>query len=616
MCGILAHFSKCQKIDPLAFSRQLACQAHRGPDGQAQWVSEDQSVALGHNLLSLTGVSNVSQPLQSEDGRIIASVNGEFYGYEEIRSDLEGRGHCFHSDSDSEIVIHLYEEYGDDCVDHLRGEFAFVLWDQKQQRLFAARDRFGVKPLHYQDGELGLTLSSEAKAILHESQNRRWNRRALKRVFTHQYLAPTETLFEGIHQVPPAHGLIFHDGVVTVRRYWQPMEEEQTALCPEELLGSLERSVADRIHSKAAYSLSGGIDSSAIVALASRCLGQPVPAFSVSFDEDRYDEFSLLRDGKSELEANVERVPVTRKDLLEVLPTAVEMSEGLAINGQLVGKYLLAKAIKTAGYRAVLSGEGADEAFLGYAHIVADQNPATKLNHPLQCGLMLPSGSEGIPLPPPKGMKLWPSFMEAKYGFCSRFRPLLSTDFREDLSSVEIFNETLERLYECQFDLSERDQAHQSGWMWTRLALSNAILKTLGDGTEMPHGIEGRVPFLDHDFFEKAWRIPVDKKIAGDQSKVIFREATQGLLPEKISQRPKHPFLAPPLLGDSHVISEVRDILSSSDFSQLTFFDQAAVLEWFEGVVSGSAQQQQEADPILQTILSCLFLQNAYQLTL
>ncbi len=616
MCGILAKLSHDGAIDLADFKNQLSRQSHRGPDGQKTWISDDQSVALGHNLLSLTGQKNSQQPFFNETRTIIASVNGEFYGHQEIRTILEKNGHRFYSDSDSEILVHLYEEHGLESVQFLRGEFVFAIWDTIKQRLFCARDRFGIKPLHYQRNRHGLTVASEAKTIINEEKNPRWSQESLMQAFTHQYLSPEQSLFEGIQQLPPAHILCYKNNSLHISRYWHPDPVTEELCSPESLLESLNSSLVDRLHPHAAFSLSGGIDSSAIVALASNHLQKDVPAFSVSFDETSYDEIELVRSKARELGATVNKVSVSRNDLLTKLPEAVTMSEGLAINGQLVGKHLLNQAVQDAGYRVIISGEGADEALLGYAHVVADSAQASPSIHPLQKGIMLPNGETKITTPLPPWLQQWPSFLKAKIQFCQQFSDLLKSDFLDNLKTCDPLSNTMDQIDCLGMTLPYRDQPHQSAWLWTRMALANSILKILGDGSEMPYSIEGRVPFLDHVFFEKSWKIPTSQKIRNGQSKAIFRKAVERMIPSDIAFREKHPFLAPPILGERNTFETIKEIFHDHHFANLNFIDQPSVLTWFDRIEESNPTEQQKADPIIHTLLSMLFLQNSYKLSL
>lgn len=620
MCGILAQIAHKSPIDFNRFRQGLAMLRSRGPNGEGVWQSRNKKITIGHTRLALTGPNNGKQPLSNEDGSIIASVNGEFYGYQSIRTDLENRGHTFSTESDSEIIVHLYEQYGEQFVTQLRGEFAFVLWDENRQILWAGRDRFGVKPLNYHLSQDQLAVGSDAKSILKTGHQAKWNHLALFQALTHQYQAPQETFFDGIKQIPPAHLLCYRNKKVSLTRYWSPPEhishypDEES--CVGDIQNCLREAVKERMHPSAAISLSGGIDSSSIVAIASEQQNRSIPSFSISFDEAEYDEFDLVAESASRIGANLHRVNVTRKDLLNNLSEAVYQSEGLAINGQLVGKYLLNQVISHAGHQVVISGEGADEAFLGYAHILADHSGASISNLPLQAGVMLPKADFQISSPLPEWLSKWPSFLKAKMSFCENVQGLLDGDFKNEMLKQDRLKQTLDSLKVTQKSVMRSEPAMQSAYLWTRLAMSNYILKTLGDGTEMPHSIEGRVPFLDHVLFEKAWSLPVESKIQGRTTKHILRKALADLLPAQIAQREKHPLLAPPLLSDRGLTKNLREIINSSLLESTTFVDAKKTRSWFENMLKRSSAEQRAADPILMTILSCVHLNNRYKMIL
>lgn len=620
MCGILAQTSHESPVDIESFQQGLAMLRSRGPDGDGVWQSRNKKTTIGHTRLALTGSNNGKQPISNEDSSIIASVNGEFYGYQSIRANLERRGHTFSTESDSEIIVHLYEQYGEQFVNYLRGEFAFILWDETLQILWAGRDRFGIKPLNYSLSDDQLTIGSEAKSILKTGKQAKWNHQALYQALTHQYQAPQETFFDGIKQIPPAHLLCYRNQKVRLIRYWSPPEnishypDEES--CIEDIRSTLKESVLERLHASAAFSLSGGIDSSGIASIASKAQNRSVPCFSISFDESGYDEFDLVSESAAEIGADLHRVNVTRKDQFDHLSEAIYQSEGIAINGQLVGKYLLNQAIRKAGHQVVLSGEGADEAFLGYAHILADHSDANITNHPLQAGIMLPTTDYQISSLRPGWLNKWPSFLRAKISFCENMQSLLDSDFKNSMLQQDRLQQTLDALQVTQKSAMRSEPAMQSAYLWTRLALSNYILKTLGDGTEMPHSIEGRVPFLDHVLFEKAWSLPVEAKLQGSTTKCILRKALTPMLPTKITQREKHPFLAPPLLSGSALTKNLRDIINSSLLESTPFIDTKKTRAWFDKMIDRPPNEQRAADPILMTILSCIHLNNRYQMIL
>ena len=220
MCGIASVLSWNGPMDEAALRQAVASLRHRGPDGQGIWLSDDRRVGLGHARLSIIDLHTGGQPIASEEGRVHAVVNGEFYGFEEIRRDLEDRGHRFSTRSDSEILLHLYEEFGTQCLAHLRGEFAFVLWDARAGKLFAARDRFGIKPLCYAVADGLLRIASEAKALFAAGLAAEWDHASAFQAMSLQYVLPDRTLFRGVMQVPPGHFLCASDGKIELSRYW------------------------------------------------------------------------------------------------------------------------------------------------------------------------------------------------------------------------------------------------------------------------------------------------------------------------------------------------------------------------------------------------------------
>jgi len=412
------------------------------------------SVALAHARLSLVGVSNGSQPIANESGLIHAVVNGEFYGYREIRRTLESKGHQFRTESDSEVLVHLYEQHGLKCLDHLRGEFAFVLWDEQQQQLVAARDRFGVKPLVFTVNGSKILLASEAKALLPEVPSQ-WDHESMFFASAMQYLPSHRTLFANIQQLPPGHTLIFNTTEMRIQCYWDfdlpessvPADQGSKGSAGQtleeatyELRGSLKEAVCIRLHGDApvCFHLSGGLDSSAVLGLATHLTGQPQHAFTLAFEDAGYDESELAQDTAKFCNAIWHPVRVTRQDVLAVMTEAVISSEGLAINGHLSAKYLLNREIHNNGFRAVLSGEGADELFAGYAHLRLDYWRSKNLcenseqftsTNSSQIGMTLPSG-QGLSLrAADKILGYQPVFLQAKATLGMRLRSLMHDEF-------------------------------------------------------------------------------------------------------------------------------------------------------------------------------------------
>ncbi|MBU0550517.1 asparagine synthase (glutamine-hydrolyzing) [Myxococcota bacterium] len=609
MCGIFA------ALGPVRAGRLDAVEAalrRRGPDGAGRWIDATAGICLAHTRLALTG-HHAPQPLHDEDGQIHAVVNGELYGYEAIRATLEAEGHRFNTDGDSEILIHLYQARGLRCLDALRGEFAFALWDGRRRRLFAARDRFGIKPLRFtRPPQGGLWISSNAAALFAYGHPARWDLEAFAQLSVHQYPRAHQTPFQGVEMLPPGCALVMEGGALRAWRYWDPTAIEEAPFeegaAIEALRASLEEAVALRARSAAplAYALSGGLDSSLISALGARQASAPIHTFGVFFSDPArgaeltdYDERAAASAVAAHIGAQHHPVEVTRQDLLLDLDEAVAASEGWAINGQLVGKHRLSAAVAAAGFKGILTGEGADEACFGYAHLLHDLGlaQARPAHQAPQGGIMLAEG-EATP-----GLEIiqarlghTPSFLKAKAEIGARLRPLLRLEIDPGARLTTLLGDFDERL-------KGLCPARQSAALWSELSLGGYILPTLGDGAEMAYGLEGRPPFLDHRFFEAAWRIPAARHAGPLEKRLLRAAAPPGLLPLSALRRPKRPFLAPPLWGGALARGYIRDHLSPARLRALPFLAPERVQAWLERL-DEDPEAQRRADPVLMLLLT------------
>ncbi len=634
MCGIVAIHAPGRQVHESALTAALRAIQHRGPDGQRAWLSEDGSVGLGHTRLAIIGLNDGPQPIASEDGQIQVVVNGEFYDFERIRRDLEARGHQFKTQTDSEIAVHLYEEYGLDCLRHLRGEFAIVIWDARAGKLIAVRDRFGIKPLCYAIQHRVLYVASEAKALFAAGVSAGWDAESYFHASNLQYVMPDRTLFAGVRQVRPGHYLVADaDGVNTVA-YWdldystdQPSDDlvDEAGLIAE-FRDRLSEAVRLRLRADipVCCHLSGGLDSSAILAIAMEYSSTPLKCFSVSFEEESYDEFDLASEMAARVGCEIQPVRVSQRQLIEQLADAVYFSEGLAVNGHLPAKYILHREIQKAGYKVALTGEGSDELVAGYPHLRIDLfrsagqdglTDALYASNPASVGIMLKHG-ESLPLTAVhKKLDFVPSFLEAKgtlgYKICS----ILSDDFKVGFSNRDCYEELLDS-FNVEGQLRGRSPVYQSLDLWSKTALANYILKTLGDGTEMAHAVEGRVPFLDHHLFEFVRGLPLSMKIKDSVEKYVLREAVRPLITETIYARRKHPFVAPPVSRFSDPAAEeiLQDTLRSEGFGSVPFFDRSKVLQLLDGLASMPSEDRAAVDPVLMTALSTAALHERFKL--
>lgn len=640
MCGIVALFSRRDPISVPALHRATQSLYHRGPDGQRHWVNTDRRVGLGHSRLSIIDLLTGDQPIANEDGRIRIVVNGEFYGYEAIQQELQQLGHRLRSRSDSEILLHLYEELGVQCLHRLRGEFAVVLWDETNRTIFAARDRFGIKPLFYAFHKDVLYLGSEVKALFAADVPARWDSESV--YHSVEFGAhPVRTLFDGVFQLPPGHYLLATDKHVHLKQYWDfdypklngKLSQRSDAEYASEFRHALEEAVRIRLRADVPVGcyLSGGLDSCSVLGLAAKHHPEPIRAFTLTFDHGDYDEEAEAKEMASKVGAEFYPIPIRQDDLADHFSDAIFQSETFCFNAHGVAKYLLSRAVRNAGYKVVITGEGSDEILGGYAHFRRDmllynrngQDPATVASqlrdldelNPVSRGLLLPDG-EARPLENVKRLLGFvPSWIEAFSARSLKMQAVFSDDFGTMLGTRDSYQPLFSDL-DVRGQLTGRDPVHQSLYLWSKTVLPGYILNVLGDRMEMAHSIEGRVPFLDHHVVEVIRSQPVSQKIRGMTEKYVLREAVRDLITHTVYQRQKHPFLSPPatLNPKEKLNTFVQDTLRSPVLKSIPFFDQEkvmALLKRIEGMDEGS---RIATDQVLMTLVSACVLQDRFRL--
>jgi asparagine synthase (glutamine-hydrolysing) len=638
MCGIAAMYSTREPIRADALERATLKLEHRGPDGQRTWLSGDRRVGLGHARLSIIDLATGDQPIASEDETLRIVANGEFYDFERSQRDLEDRGHRLRTRSDSEIALHLYEEYGTACLHHLRGEFAFALWDGPNDTLFAARDRFGIKPLYYATHRGTLYLASEIKALLAAGVPARWDRAAV--YHGHHFLGtpPDRTLFEGVYPVPPGHYLLASGGQVRLIRYWDfdypaagGPSAGTDAEYAERFRGALDEAVRLRLRADVPVGcyLSGGLDSCAVLGLAARHRAEPIRAFTLTFDRADYDEGPIAREMAAHAHADFRPIPIRQSDLADRFADAVCQAETLCFNAHGVAKYLLSQAVRDAGYKVVLTGEGSDEILAGYPHFRRDlvlysargpdAGAARDLLERLQSdnaisrGLLLPDG-EPAPLAGVRGaLGFVPSWLEAHATTATRLRAVFAPDFAAEFAGGDPYRSFLNGL-DVVGQLAGREPVNQSLYLWSKAPLPTYILAVLGDRMEMAHSVEGRVPFLDHHVVEVVRDLPVSQKIRGMTEKYVLREAARPVLTATVYGRQKHPFLAPPaaLAPGERLYELVQDNLRGPVLAALPFYDRAKVVSLLDSLPAKDEAARTAFDPVLMIILSACCLQQRY----
>jgi asparagine synthase (glutamine-hydrolysing) len=643
MCGIVAMHSAREAIRADSLKRATLRLSHRGPDGQKTWLSADHRVGLGHARLSIIDLATGAQPIASEDEALQIVVNGEFYDFERTQRALEGRGHRLRTRSDSEIALHLYEDFGTACLRHLRGEFAFVLWDGPNDTLFAARDRFGIKPLYFARHRGTLCVASEIKALLAAGVPARWDRAAFFQA-NHFLGIPTDrTLFEGIYPVPPGHYLLAHGGRIQLIRYWDfnyPVAKEgcqahSDAEHAERFRHALDEAVRLRLRADVPVGcyLSGGLDSCAVLGLAAAHRSEPIRAFTLTFEgAPLHDEGAIAREMAAHVAADFQPIPICQADLADHFADATCQAETLCFNAHGVAKYLLSRAVRDAGIKVVLTGEGADEILAGYAHFRRDlllhqtqgqdEQAIRQLLEQLQAnnllsrGTLLPDGE----LPAAQGLAsvhralgFVPSWLEVHATISTRLRALFAADFVAEFAESDPYRAFLNGL-DVSGQLAGREPVNQSMYMWAKAGLPNYILAVLGDRMEMAHSVEGRVPFLDHHVVELVRDLPMAQKIRGMTEKYVLREAARPVLSATVYRRQKHPFSAPPaaLAPGERLYELVQETLRGPILASLPFFNRAKVVALLDDLPALDIDGRAALDPVLMILLSACCLNQRY----
>lgn len=558
MCGIcgIVNLKSANPIERGLLQRMNDIIEHRGPDDEGFFVG--QNIGLAMRRLSIIDLAGGHQPIFNEDQTICVILNGEIYNYLELKQTLEQLGHQFATRSDTETIVHAYEEWGDECASRLRGMFAFAVWDKKQERLFIARDRLGKKPVYYYTDGKRLFFGSEIKALLeNEATPRRLNFRALDAYLTLGYVPAPDTMFEGIHKLPAGHVMSVSHGHYEIREYWDlEYDQSQPRTLPEyreQLKALLEESVRIRLMSDVPLGafLSGGIDSSLVVALMSRYMNQPVKTYSVGFAQRELNELPYARMTAERLGTNHHEIPVDTctPELVEKLVWHLDepVADPAAVPTYLVSQ--LARETVT----VVLTGEGGDELFAGYDYYRA--NPFPQLRWTLPEGVnqrALPMLARGInsvlgrqryhertiwymSMPPGAQMAAWVAI------FTDEARERLYTPPAHFRAAANRAKEAFTHFYTRYEGL---DELHRLMYIDTKVWLADDLLMKV-DKMSMATSLEARCPFLDHRLMEFVATIPSNLKLNGGTSKYILKEIAAEILPEAIIRRPKHTFDVP-----------------------------------------------------------------------
>jgi asparagine synthase (glutamine-hydrolysing) len=549
MCGI-AGFIDAQRSR--AEAEQLIdgmCRIirHRGPDDQGTWVGE--GIALGMRRLSIIDLAGGHQPIFNEDGSILVVFNGEIYNFQELQRELLTRGHRFATNCDTEAIVHAYEEYGDDCVKHLRGMFTFAIWDKKRRRLLAARDRFGKKPLNYYWDGQRLVFGSEIKSLLLAGLPREMNPRALDEYLVYGYVPAPHTLFEGVLKLPAGHILIYQDGRVSTQRYWDlpftPTCADDEATAVERTRALLREAVAVRLMSDVPLGafLSGGIDSSLVVALMSELMDQPVKTFSIGFEDDSFNELPYAREVARYFGTDHHEFLV-RPELVSVLPELVWAYDEPFADASMLPTYYVSKLAREF-VTVALSGDGGDEIFGGYTsyarEFAIERTPQIMrlvLGHAAK---MMPDSMRGKQRLTALRRDLPDRFVRANVFYPYGWRTTMYTpELCERLRDYD----PLERQIQLFARMPALDTAARMQYVDAAMYLTDDILVKV-DKASMFNSLETRAPLLDQRLVQYVASLPSSLRTRNDTLKYLLKRSVAGMLPQSVLSRGKQGFGVP-----------------------------------------------------------------------
>jgi asparagine synthase (glutamine-hydrolysing) len=617
MCGIVGIVERDLER-PVAshdLEQMVRMLVHRGPDEEGTITMP--GVALGMRRLAIVDLASGQQPIPNETGDIKVVANGEIYNFREIQHELEGRGHRFRSrNSDIEVLVHAYEEWGVDFLPRLRGMFALAIWDARTRTLIAARDRAGEKPLYWTNTPLGLRLASEVKALLVRPEvSRELDPIALDQFLTYEYVLAPRTMLKGVHKLPPAHFLRYHDGDATVHRYWDaaavPLREWTDHDAAAALGAALERAVARQLMADVPLGafLSGGIDSSSIVALMSAASSQPVNSFSIGFSDGTYNELPYAREVAALFKTNHRERTASPNlgDMFERL--VVHLDEPFA-DTSLFPTFTVSELARE-HVKVVLSGDGGDELFGGYDAYQA-QALATKLGWmgdalmPAIAGVAaaLPPTEKKKGLvnkvkrfsagaataPPDLGHYRWMVYLSAR----DKSR-LYRAGLRDALRSTDVYAPVRDALGR----FSQDDVLNRQLYADLSLYLADDILVKV-DRMSMATSLETRAPFLDGDVMELAFSMPGHLKIRNGERKWILKQAMKEVLPESIRNRKKEGFSIPMKNWLRRELQPLmRELLSPERVSRRGLFDPAVVTELMDAHTAGRENHAHTLFPLM-----------------
>ncbi|WP_372948093.1 asparagine synthase (glutamine-hydrolyzing) [Mariniphaga sp.] len=615
MCGIAGYFDKNESPDASLINRMLTRIRHRGPDECGIYIGEN--IGFGSVRLSIIDIHGGQQPLPNEDLTLWIAFNGEIFNYIELRKELEEKGHHFRTYSDTEVLVHLYEEYGESCLPKLNGQFAFSIWDKNKQEMFLARDRVGIRPLFYYNTPDLFVYGSEIKAIFeHPKVGREISFEGLAETFTFWTTITPNTVFKGIRECPPGHFMKIKDGELKVQKFW----ELNFATPNNYYKGSFEDAISDfselfkdsvRIRLRAdvpvAAYLSGGLDSSVTTAFIKDIEPNVLKTFSVGFKEDEFDESNFQNLASKYFNTNHLGFECSSKEIADNFPQVVWHSEIPLLRTSPSPMYSLSKKVMENNIKVVITGEGADELLAGY-----DIFKENKIRH-------FWSKDKNSRIRPLLLKKLYPyisSLQNANYNALKMFfgykldetdSPVYSHLLRWKNSSnitkhfskeiqekLKSFDPYLKLFSNFDGKLDKLDPLAKSQFIEISVFLSGYLLSSQGDRMGMANSVEGRYPFLDYRIIEFCASLPPDYKLKGLNEKVLLKKMMIGRLPEEILNRPKQAYRAPILSSFLGVDAPdyIKEVLSVESLLNAGIFSVNSVSKLLVKMNSGKSYSE------------------------
>jgi asparagine synthase (glutamine-hydrolysing) len=581
-------------VSPEVLLRMAGTMRHRGPDGYGLYAGA--RAGLAHTRLSIIDLAGGAQPIANEDGRYLIVYNGEVYNYIELREELEARGHAFRTRSDTEVLVHGYEEWGDDLPARLNGQFAFAILDRRAHRLFLARDRFGVRPLFYAERQGDFLFASEVKALFASGEvTPEPDPAGLDQVFTFWAAKPPRTVFLNVVSLEPGCLAHVRDGRCTVRRYWSPAFPEEREEAPDavgRLDGLMESSVRFRLRADVPVGgyLSGGLDSTITCALAAEASPFDLRTFSVAFDDPVFDESAHQRLVAQSLGSRHAVQQIGAHEIAAAFPDVVAHTETPLVRTAPAPLYLLSRVTRDHGIKVVLTGEGADELFLGYdlfketaVRLFCLRQPASRWRPLLFDRLYHHLPGKG------RGGEFWRRFFLTagspedplfshlpRFLLTARIKELYASGMREMLEGVDVMDELRASL---PAEFSGWSPLNRAAYLELVTLLSPYLLSSQGDRMGLAHSVEGRFPYLDHRLFEFTAALPTRSKLRGLKEKEILRRWAAGRMRLPTVDRAKQPYRAPdvPAFFGPAEPAYVADALAPEALARAGVFDPRAV---------------------------------------